>query len=399
MHHSLGDVRKKAKLTSAGTHDIVLTELCSALFASLPRSDQRRKGVEYIRGLLGAEGRKSIRNIAAMIGGQATEQSLHHFISDSTWDWAPVRSALAQHLAQIAPPQAWVVRPMVIPKAGEHSVGVGRRFCPDLGQALNAQQAVGVWAASEDISVPINWRLHLSQAWLDDDNRRNRALIPDEVDLETVGDCAVEAYLGTAARRELPTRPVVLDAREMDVATTVRKLRAAGAPFLIRISSTQRLTVADPNLPGHSVEALPAHQIMGAARDKRRPVTGPRFDSTGGRWTSLAATVRVKAPGEAGHGTGRGELLLLGAGEIGQSWPTELWLTDLTSADPASLLRMGRLIHRVDRDFTEIADQVGVRDFAGRSFTGWHRHITLASAAHAVAALSDTSDRELSRVS
>jgi hypothetical protein len=397
MLQSLGDVRTKAKLTThGGPHDVVLTELCSALFASLPRSDQRRKGVEYVRGLLGAEGRKSIRNIAALIGGQATEQSLHHFISDSTWDWAPVRLALAQYLSHIAPPQAWVVRPMVIPKAGEHSVGVGRRFCPDLGQALNAQQAVGVWAASEDISVPINWRLHLSQAWLDDDNRRNRALIPDEVDLESVGDCAVGAYLGTAARRELPTRPVVLDAREMDVAATVRKLRAAGAPLLIRISSTQRLTVSDPNLPGHSSDALPAHQIMGAARDLRRPVTGPRHGTGGGRWTSLAATVRVKAPGETG---GRGELLLLGAGEIGQSWPTELWLTDLTSADPGSLLRMGRLIHRVDRDFTEIADRVGVRDFAGRSFTGWHRHITLASAAHAVAALSDAGGRELSRVS
>jgi DDE superfamily endonuclease len=397
MSQSPGDIRKKTKLIGhGGPHDVVLTELCSALFASLPRSDQRRKGVEYVRGLLGAEGRKSIRNIAALLGGQATEQSLHHFISDSTWDWAPVRLALAQHLAHIAPPQAWVVRPMVIPKAGEHSVGVGRRFCPDLGQALNAQQAVGVWAASEDISVPINWRLHLSQAWLDDDDRRNRALIPDEVDLETVGDCAVEAYLGTAARRELPTRPVVLDAREMDVAGTVRKLRAAGAPMLIRISSTQRLTVADPNLPGHSTDALPAHQITGAARDMRRPVTGPRFGTGGGRWTSLAATVRVKAPGDTG---GRGELLLLSAGDIGQSWPTELWLTDLTSADPGSLLRMGRLIHRVDHDFTQIADQVGVRDFAGRSFTGWHRHITLASAAHAVAALSDTGGRELSRVS
>ncbi|MEV4442291.1 transposase, partial [Streptomyces sp. NPDC049577] len=80
---------------SAGleTQDVVLAELCAVLFASLPRSDQRRRGEAYVRGLLGAQGRKSIRNIAALIGGQAAEQSLHHFISSSTWDWSPVRRA------------------------------------------------------------------------------------------------------------------------------------------------------------------------------------------------------------------------------------------------------------------------------------------------------------------
>jgi SRSO17 transposase len=43
----------------------------------------------------------------------------------------------------------------------------------------------------------------------------------------------------------------------------------------------------------------------------------------------------------------------------------------------------------VDRDFADIADRVGVRDYAGRSFAGWHRHMTLASAAHAAVVLRD----------
>lgn len=99
------------------SHEVLLKELCGVLFASLPRSDQRRKGAQYLRGLLGARGRKSIRNIATVVGGPAAEQSLHHFITSSTWDWGPVRQALAQHLARIAPPQAYVLRPMVVPKA------------------------------------------------------------------------------------------------------------------------------------------------------------------------------------------------------------------------------------------------------------------------------------------
>ncbi|MGP3954201.1 IS701 family transposase [Streptomyces sp. 7N604] len=378
-----------------GSCEVVLTELCSALFTSLPRSDQRRKGLAYIRGLLGAQKRKSIRNIAALIGGQATEQSLHHFICDSTWEWAPVRRALARHLASTAPPQAWVVRPMVIPKAGERTVGVERSFFPDLGQVMNAQQAIGVWAATEEMSAPVNWRLHLSRAWLEDRHRRSQASIPDDVGVETLSECAAEAYLEMDRGWDLPVRPVVMDARDADAAIIVRKLRGARVPLLIRVSSTLRLGVSDPALHSRA-EALTAHQIMGAARDMRRPVLwkerGPETDAR----TGLVAGVRVRMPSRhgrllLGHAPRGGDLYLLGVGDNDRRWPTELWLTDLKDAQPAALLRLTRLIHRVDQDFIRIANQVGIRDFAGRSFRGWHRHVTLASAAHAVAALAGTS--------
>lgn len=112
----------------------VLGELCGELFESLARSDQRRKGIDYVRGLLTATGRKTIRNIAAVLPGRAAEQALHHFICSSTWDWTPVRRSLARYLARVAAPKAWVVRPIVIPKTGRHSVGVDRRSFPNSGR-------------------------------------------------------------------------------------------------------------------------------------------------------------------------------------------------------------------------------------------------------------------------
>lgn len=44
----------------------------------------------------------------------------------------------------------------------------------------------------------------------------------------------------------------------------------------------------------------------------------------------------------------------------------------------------------MNQDFAQIAERVGIKDYSGRSFSGWHRHATLASAAHAVAVLSGT---------
>lgn len=57
-------------------------ELCQRVFASLARQSQRRAGELYVRGLLAAEGRKSMRNLASQFGRPASEQSLHHFVSN-----------------------------------------------------------------------------------------------------------------------------------------------------------------------------------------------------------------------------------------------------------------------------------------------------------------------------
>jgi hypothetical protein len=356
--------------------DIRLDELCVELFASLRRVDQRTRGTEYLRGLLRTPGRKSIRSIAA--GGPATEQRLHHFVNDSTWDWAPVRMALAEFVTARSAPRAWVLAPMVIPKAGNQSVGVSRRFDPVLGQTLNAQQAVGVWLAGDESSHPINWRLHLSTAWLADRDRRDRAAIPAEAEPETIGDCAVAAYLEMAARPDLP---LVLDARAMGAVATVDRLRAAGAPFLARIDPTTRLTTEGATLPGHDADTVPAYWLMGAAKELRRPVTWTEHAGAAAIRTALVAAVRVEG------------LLLLGVADLGTPWPAELWLTNLTTTSVAALLRLSRLTGQVDHDFTTIADQVGIRDFFGRSFGGWHRHVTLASAAHVVVAMAGGSGR------
>jgi SRSO17 transposase len=351
--------------------DARLDELCVEVFASLRRVDQRTRATEYLRGLLRTPGRKSIRNIAA--GGTATEQNLHHFVSDSTWDWAPVRRALVEYVTARSAPMAWVLAPMVIPKAGTQSVGVCRRFDPVVGQTRNAQQAVGVWLAGEESSHPVNWRLHLSPAWLADRDRRDRAAIPAEVEPETLGDCAVAAYREMTARPDLP---LVLDARAMGALATVDRLRASGVPFLARIDPATPLTTT--TLPGHDRDTVPAHWLMGAAKALRRPVPWTDHRAVPVDRTAVVAAVRVE------------DVVVLGVADVGDGWPAELWLTNLTTTSVPSLLRLSRLTGRVDRDLAEIADRVGIRDFSGRSFCGWHRHVTLASAAHVVLAMSPT---------
>ncbi|MFE8912367.1 IS701 family transposase [Streptomyces globisporus] len=365
----------------------VLEEVGAAIFTSLRRSDQRKRGADYLRGLLAVDGRRSIRNLASLLGGSATEQGLHHFVCDSTWDWSLVRRALACHLADRMTPSAWVVRPMVIPKAGENSVGVERLYVSETGQFVNAQQACGVWAATDDMSAPVNWRLHLSASWLDDERRR-LASIPGDVGESSPGESAVEAALETARDWGVALRPVVLDARRMDVSATVRRLRRARVPFLARLSGSEQLTSADPAFGLRAPRTWEAARLMAAVRERMRPVPLRDPGTSAELRMGVAALVRVRQAGAAPRFPGAGGLGLLGVGEMRRQGPDELWLTDMTDTRPQVLARLSRLTRRVELDFHRSADRLGIRDFTGRSYSGWHRHATLSSAAHAVSMLS-----------
>ncbi|WP_371617045.1 IS701 family transposase [Streptomyces sp. NBC_00454] len=365
----------------------VLSELGTLALDSLRRSDQRAKGLQYVQGLLTAHGRKTIRNIASAGGNDsAFEQGLHHFVASSTWDWMPVREALAGYLDRVSAPRAWVVEPMPIPKAGVHSVGVDRRFVPQFGQVVNNQMAFGLWFANENLSVPVDWRLYLPGAWLSDDDRRSRAEIPAEISQESIEACAVATALQHARQWGLSPRPVILDCRLTGPAVAVDRFSAAQVPFIVRIRPTELLAVADPAMSGSGRRPVPAEQILNAARRLRTPARwSDPADGRGKRHTTPVVTVGVTLPGLSPSRP----LMLLGEWTTPDGPPAALWLTGL-AAPAGMLLRLTRLTRRVSADSDRIGGEVGLREFEGRSYQGWHRHITLASLAHAAAVLTRT---------
>lgn len=384
----------------------VATDLVdSVLPRSLQRRDQRAKGEQYVRGLLTVQGRKSMRGIATLTGGSAAEQSMHHFISASTWDWRPVREALAQQLHERAVPRAWVVQSLTIPKLGDRTVGVEPLAGVEQGGggkqgggASAGQHAYGVWFANEELSAPVTWRLFLSDRWTEDPARRRDAGIPTEVISETPEECAAASVLEAMRTWQGPTLPVVFDVAGADLRRLITDFDAAGVPLLARVGAPT-LEVAEPSLPGYGAGPLGVRHLLDSVKGLRRPVewTDPR---TGRRQTSLVAAVPVTLPepGRRGRVTGtaaslaaardRRPLLLLGEWTDPALPPARIWLTGMTRIPAPELLRLTKLAARVAHDADTVGGQVGLRDFEGRSFGGWHRHMTLASVAHAVAVLS-----------
>jgi SRSO17 transposase len=72
----------------------------------------------------------------------------------------------------------------------------------------------------------------------------------------------------------------------------------------------------------------------------------------------------------------------------GADEPVKYWLANLDQDLPlVELVRLAKLRWRVEHEDRELKDALGLDHFEGRSFTGWHHHVTLVSVAHAFVTL------------
>lgn len=360
----------------------MVEEICAPLFSSFRRRDQREKAMQYLHGLIVTEGRKSIRNIAATIGEPKAVQSLHHFIANSTWDWRPVRAALAARFESIDPSRVWVVQPMAVPKAGECSVGVSEIPDPNFGRPFWGQQAFGVWAVSQRLSVAINWRLFLPDPSTGEGTRGGGRNVPQGVGGETLQSCAAAAALTVPSSERNKIRPVVLNFHGSGTRSTLDRFVVGSVPVLAQAKSDSSMMVADPAFPGFGRGNLSPLEILASAMRTRHPVRIPAPGEPQ-HWRNTAA-VPVLLPSTCGGRKNR--LLLWGEWASARQRPA-LWLTNMTGEPLPRLVEVTRLARRVGLAVSRNADTAGFRDFSGRSFEGWHRHITLASVAHAVMTL------------
>lgn len=111
----------------------------------------------------------------------ADEQALQHFLSNTTWDEEAVMAQVARDVDGYLGGQAdscLILDESGFPKKGEHSVGVARQYCGQVGKIDNCQVAVfGVLSCGERASL-VDGRLYLPKEWIGDRKRCRKAGIP-----------------------------------------------------------------------------------------------------------------------------------------------------------------------------------------------------------------------------
>jgi SRSO17 transposase len=373
------------------------------IFESLPRQDQRARGACYLRGLMLEGRRKSVEPMAARLGGEIHYQALHHFVAASPWDWRPVRSRLAEMLVTALEPTAWAVDDTGFPKDGTCSVGVQRQYSGTLGKTANCQLGVSVNAVTEQASCPLDWRLFVPEHWDEEAMAERRAAcrVPGSVRHRPKWQLALDMVDELAVWHLVP--PVlVADAGYGEVGCFRQGLDDRQIPYVVQVKADTsafpeqvRPTVAP--YTGRGRRPQPRY------RDKPSSLKGLALAAGQGACVELIwrrgskglqrsrfLALRVRPAGitprrQAARHSG-GELpvgWLLAEWPLDKPEPVKYWLSNLPEATPmVELVRLGKLRWRIEQDYRELKGALGLDHFEGRSFPGWHHHVTLVAVAH-----------------
>jgi len=378
------------------------------LFSGFARSDQRSKGELYVRGLMMDGRRKSMVPMAGRLG--VDRQGLQQFLTDSPWSHEQVLEQVALRMERLIDPAAWVVDDVSFPKDGKASPGVAHQYCGALGKTANCQVAPSVHLATDAASAPVDWRLFLPAAWdpaapqCDDPaqarRRRVAARIPDDVRHATKWQLALDMV--DELRGWGLSRPPVLVADEGYGRDGEFRLglEQRQIPYAVGVSSdtamlpagAQRTTVP---WSGNGPHPKPRYRdkpmsvaaaVMAAGRSARRRIvwrTGSK-----GPLASYFIALRVRPAGarirRAHTGEDLPECWLLAEWPAREKEPTKFWLSTLPADIPLRrLVRAAKIRWRIEHDYRELKQALGLAHFEGRTWTGWHHHVVLVTVAHA----------------
>jgi len=345
--------------------------------------------------------RKSVEPMAAITAPERTaaqHQSLLHFVGEGTWSdekvLAKVSDLVVPAITQHGPIEVWIIDDTGIPKKGRHSVGVKPQYCGQLGKEANCQVAVSLSIANHFSSLPVGYRLYLPKEWAEDRARRDRAGVPEDIRFKTKQQIALE-LIQRAHAAGLPLGVLLMDldyGRDSRLRTSVSAL---GLSYVVGIQPNVLMWApgTGPKRPDKSLnnngrrnepDLISAKEVVRAL--PKRAWRTIRWREGSADWlSSRFARVRVRVgyngaiPGQVAE-----EWLLI-------EWPegeTQLskykyWLSTLPAEISfRQIVDITKMRWRIERDYQELKQEVGLGHYEGRGWRGFHHHATLCVAAY-----------------
>jgi SRSO17 transposase len=354
---------------------------------------------DYCTGLMLPGERKSVEPMAARTAPARTaaqHQSLLHFVGVATWSdeqvLAKVRQMVLPAIEKDGPIEAWIIDDTSFPKQGKHSVGVHHQYCGQLGKQANCQVAVSLSLANHSASLPVAYRLYLPQDWTKDRARRKKAGVPKEIKFKTKPEIALE-QIRWACEAGLPRGVALLDAAYGNDSRLRAGMTELEVPYVAGImpntlmwrSGTGPRRKDKPlNNTGRRDEPdlISAKEVaLGLPKRAWRMVRWR--EGSAKRLSSRFARVRVRV----GHNKLIPEKLspewLLIEWPEGEAEPTKYWLSTLPATISfRQLVDFAKLRWRIERDYQELKQEVGLGHYEGRGWRGFHHHATLCIAAY-----------------
>ena len=362
---------------------------------------------DYCTGLMMPVARKSVEPLAAVTAPSrvsAKHQSLLHFIGQAPWsdealmgrvrDWA-----LPRMVERGGPITAWIIDDTGFPKKGKHSVGVARQYCGQLGKRDNCQVAVSLSIANEGASLPVAWQLYLPEIWLDDPERRQKAKIPDEIAFQTKPQIAID-QIRAALAAQTPVGVVLADAGYGADGEFRRELSDLGLVYSVGVQPTVSVwrpgegplppkTWTGKGRPPRLVQRSKDHKPLSAkALAESLPAEAWKTvtwrEGSNVDLASRFAGVRLRVASRDYNLTQpRAEEWFIVEWPEGDKEPLKYWLSTLPDTMTLQeLVAVTKMRWRIERDYRELKQELGLGHYEGRGWRGFHHHASLCIAAY-----------------
>ena len=360
----------------------------------------------YTKGLFLPIERKSVEPLAARLAPanvRQMHQSLHHIVAEAAWNDAAllreVRRQVLPAMTRQHPLTAWIADDTGFPKKGTHSVGVTRQYCGQLGKQENCRVAVSLSLATEQASLPVAYQLYLPEIWAQERERRNQAGVPEEIRFQTKPAIALEQIRGLV-EEDVPRAPVLADAAYGNDNGFRDGLQQLRLEYAVGVqSSTSVWPPGSAPLPSKARGVLGRPPKLLRRDGRHQPLSVKELalclspsdlhrvswrEGTRGTMRSRFAALRVRvAHRDYERSQAREEQWLLIEWPTAEKEPTKYWLSNLpASIRVRKLVATAKLRWRIERDYEELKQELGLGHFEGRNWRGFHHHASLCIAAY-----------------
>lgn len=347
--------------------------------AFFPRAESRAWAERYLHGLLSPRPRTSVEPmvIAQLGADEPAIRAMQQFLTDSAWDDAAI---LRRHWQEVAvdlddAEGMLIVDGSDFPKKGTHSVGVKRQYCGQLGKIANCQAGVFLAYASSHGATLLDRRLYLPREWVEDAafaERRATCRIPADVTFQTKNALALAMVQDVLASQALRCRWFLADAAFGRDTSLLDAIADLGLWYLVEVPLDTAIwhdDATEATTPQSRFGSLPAtawtrHTLGDGAKGRRIA-------------DAVVQRVRTQRNGQPGPAVW---LILRRDPETGEQ---KAFLANApASVTPTRLVTLRGMRWPIEQIFEVAKQQLGMGDYEGRSWTGWHHHMTLGILAH-----------------
>jgi SRSO17 transposase len=321
------------------------------------RAEVRERARRYLAGLLDRVERKNGWQLAEAIG-ECDAKGVQRLLNAATWDADAIRDDLRSYVIDHLGDDAsgvLIVDETGFLKKGTKSCGVARQYTGTAGDTANCQVGVFLAYTSAHGAAFIDRALYLPREWAKDQDRRAEAGIPVGVWFASKITLA-EQMLARAFDAGMPAQWVVADSFYGRSGAFRRWLEERERAYAVMIPRTNAIDYQGRRV---RVEQL-AEQLP---------------DRGASPWLCLALSEE--------DATGMGRWLLIRR-DVDDPSADAYWLTyGPAGTIEEELVRVCDARWQVEECFAQAKGEVGMDQYEVRTWTAWHRFVTLCLLAHA----------------